>query len=202
VLNLLTKIVTAPFAALGALFGGGEELAYVDFPAGSAQLGPGETEKLTKLATALVERPQLKLNVPLTTVGTEDGDAMAKAALAAKLPPDLPTDTTDEAAAKKRMKALEAAYRAQLGIPPVYPPVPEGEKPDIPANIAWLEDGLLAALRPDTEALDELAHQRARAVQDALLANTALSPERVFITNEKGGSRNESGSVRMEMKLE
>jgi len=68
ILGLLTKIVTAPFAALGALFGGGEELAFVDFPAGSAVLPPEQVEKLNKLAKALIERPQLKLSVPLTVV--------------------------------------------------------------------------------------------------------------------------------------
>ena len=50
-LGLLTKIVTAPFAALGALFGGGDELAYVDFQAGSAELPANQIEQLNKLAS-------------------------------------------------------------------------------------------------------------------------------------------------------
>ena len=49
-LGLLTKIVTAPFAALGALFGGGDELAYVDFQPGSAELQANQIEQLSKLA--------------------------------------------------------------------------------------------------------------------------------------------------------
>lgn len=57
-------------------------------------------------------------------------------------------------------------------------------------------------MRPDAEALDALARQRARAVQDALLANTGLNAERVFITNERGGAKTDAGLVRMEMKLE
>src|ERR1700676_1850811 len=52
--GLLTKIVTAPFALLGSLFGSGEELAYVDFDAGSAVLSPDQQEKITKLSQALV----------------------------------------------------------------------------------------------------------------------------------------------------
>ncbi len=59
-LNLLTKIVTAPFAALGALFGGGEEMQFVDFDAGSAQLPAAQAENLNKLAKALVERPAVE----------------------------------------------------------------------------------------------------------------------------------------------
>jgi hypothetical protein len=202
ILGLLTKVATAPFAALGVLFGGGDELAYVDFPAGSAELAASETEKLTKLANALVERPQLKLNVPLTAVGADDGTALARAALTAKLPPDVPTDTTDEASAGKRLKTLEAAYRTQLKAAPEYPAPPEGQEQTPAAQIGWLEEALLAELRPDAAALDELARRRARAVQEALLTNTGLNPERVFITNELSGSGNQSGAVRMEMKLE
>jgi hypothetical protein len=203
ILGLLTKIVTAPFAALGALFGGGDELAYVDFPPGAAQLGPAETEKLSKLAQALVERPQLRLNVPLTAIGTEDADALARKALTEKLPPELADAAADPANEPRRRKALEAAYREQLKAAPEYPPdVLERAKAEPAAQSVWLEEALLAHLRPDDAGLDALARERARAVQDALLANAALNPERVFITNERSGAASESGLVRMEMKLE
>src|SRR6185369_5429382 len=43
-LGLLTKIATAPFALLGSLFGGGDEMAYVDFQAGSAELPAAQIE--------------------------------------------------------------------------------------------------------------------------------------------------------------
>ena len=38
--NLLVKVATAPFAALGRLFGGshGEDMKYIDFAPGSADL--------------------------------------------------------------------------------------------------------------------------------------------------------------------
>ncbi len=57
-------------------------------------------------------------------------------------------------------------------------------------------------MQPDDAALTALAQQRARAVQDALLANTELNPERVFITAERSEGKTESNLVRMEMKLE
>ena len=80
-LGLLTKIVTAPFAALGALFGGGEELAYVDFQPGSAELPANQIEQLDKLAQALAERPQLRLDVPVTLLAAQDSKAIAAANL-------------------------------------------------------------------------------------------------------------------------
>lgn len=62
--NVLGKIVTAPFRALGALFGGGDEkLESIAFEAGTRRLTPPEREKLVKLAAALNKRPALALAV-------------------------------------------------------------------------------------------------------------------------------------------
>ncbi|MBI5107617.1 MAG: DUF748 domain-containing protein [Rhodocyclales bacterium] len=62
--NVLTKIVTAPFRALGALFGGGDEkLESIAFEAGTRRLTPPEREKLVKLASALNKRPALALSI-------------------------------------------------------------------------------------------------------------------------------------------
>ncbi len=62
--NVLSKIVTAPFRALGALFGGGDEkLDSIAFEAGARRLMPPEREKLVKLAGALNKRPALALTL-------------------------------------------------------------------------------------------------------------------------------------------
>ena len=64
IVNVLSKIATAPFRALGALLGGnGEAFESVIFEPGEARLLPPEREKLAKLAKALQQRPQLKLAV-------------------------------------------------------------------------------------------------------------------------------------------
>jgi hypothetical protein len=64
IVNLLTKIVTSPFAALSAVFGGrGEEISYQDFVAGSAELQAAGKEKLDALVKGLFERPGLQLEV-------------------------------------------------------------------------------------------------------------------------------------------
>lgn len=204
VLNLLTKIVTAPFAALGALFGGGEDLAFVDFEAGQAVLPASQTEKLNNLAKALVERPQLKLNVPLTVVTTQDSEAMARAALTEKLGPNAAAEPPkDDAAKRQRIAVLEKVYKEVAKSAPTYPPETQTEKgTDLDARLKFLEQSLLDRMRPDDAALTALAQQRARAVQDTLLANTELNPERVFITAERSEGKSESHLVRMELKLE
>jgi len=53
IVNLLTKVATAPFALLGALFGAGEELSYIEFDYGSADLSEQNMKKIETLAKAL-----------------------------------------------------------------------------------------------------------------------------------------------------
>ncbi|MFN4148083.1 MAG: DUF748 domain-containing protein, partial [Rhodocyclaceae bacterium] len=72
--NVITKIVTAPFRALGALFGSGEPLDDIAFEPGAVELTPPEREKAMKLAQALAKRPKLML----TLTGLHaDADRMA-----------------------------------------------------------------------------------------------------------------------------
>jgi hypothetical protein len=62
--NLLSKIVTAPFRALGALFGGkSENLDAILFEPGRTELTPPEQEKLQHVAEMLGKRKQLRLIV-------------------------------------------------------------------------------------------------------------------------------------------
>ncbi len=63
IVNVVTKIVTAPFRALGALFGGSEKFESISFEAGVPQLTPPEREKLVRLAGALAKRPGLSISV-------------------------------------------------------------------------------------------------------------------------------------------
>jgi len=75
--TLLTKIVTAPFRALGSLLGiSGEKLEAIDFDAGSDKLLPPEREKLKQVAQLLVKRPQLNLSVPGPYSEVADGAAL------------------------------------------------------------------------------------------------------------------------------
>ena len=64
--GLLSGIVTAPFKALGGLFGAGSDskLDSIDFEPGSAVLAPPEREKLAAVARAMNERTTLTLVVP------------------------------------------------------------------------------------------------------------------------------------------
>jgi outer membrane protein OmpA-like peptidoglycan-associated protein len=61
--NVFSKIASAPFRALGALFGSKDKFDNIVFDAGSAHLTPPEREKLLRLAEALAKRPALYISV-------------------------------------------------------------------------------------------------------------------------------------------
>ncbi|HVM61371.1 MAG TPA: DUF748 domain-containing protein [Verrucomicrobiae bacterium] len=77
-MNIITKAITKPFAMLGSLVGGGEDLDHINFEVGKADFAEGEVSKLDSLATALYERPQLKLGIAGSIDPVKDREALAK----------------------------------------------------------------------------------------------------------------------------
>ncbi len=193
--SLFTKAATAPFALLGAVVGGGEQLAYVEFAPGRAVLTPAAQAKLAALAKALVERPGLKLDAAGRAVPDVDGDGLRRAKLdhALRL-----RKQKDLAAAGKSAPALEdlaidAADYAKY-LKDVYRDTSLPNKPrnfigiakDIPA--AQMETLLLASYRVDENALRELANRRAQVVKDWLVSKGHIPAERVFIAAPRLGA--------------
>jgi hypothetical protein len=77
--NVITKIVTSPFAALGSLFGGkGEEVSFQEFAAGMAELQPASVEKLDAVVKGLYERPGLQLEIEGSVDASADRDALRR----------------------------------------------------------------------------------------------------------------------------
>jgi hypothetical protein len=80
--NILVKVATSPFSLLGALFGGGgEELGWQDFTAGSAVLTADDTKKLDSLVKGLYARPALGLEISGGVDPDSDREGLQRAAL-------------------------------------------------------------------------------------------------------------------------
>lgn len=200
--NLLTKAVTAPFSALASLIGGGDELAYVDFAAGTPELSAAESDKLSKLSAALVERPQVKLDIPLALVDEADLKAMTRNELERRLPPAAEGLSAEDAAAS-RLLAMEKLYGQLAKGMPRYPDSGNADALSrAQARMAFLQPYLEQRLAPTTGQLEQLARDRAQSVQKALLSRPDLAPERVFLTARRAAQLADNGAVRMELKLE
>jgi hypothetical protein len=192
-MNILEKLVTAPFAMLGALFSAGPDLQFVDFQPGSAALDAAASGRLKSIAKALTERPQLRLDVPIAVVAEIDRPALAEVKFQSQLQA---AQKGKAGAAPSRLSLLRALYVSNVGGEPKYP---DGVKTD-----AQRADFLEGEVRKhiavtDTELLD-LGQQRALVLQSALLTDTQLEPERVFLVqNDK--AKLEGSMVRLEMAL-
>jgi len=207
--SLIGKIVTAPFALLGNLFGGGEDLSYIDFAPGSTGLTDAARAKLETLRTALVERPGLSLDVPSPVA--PDADRAALTAIAWDRAVDeagQPAGSADESWQTDReeyLRRLRAMYRANTGAAPEIPTPPrpaEGEAPIDPVEFAigQLEPGLRESIGIPEETVAGLGEARAEAVRDVLLGDGVIDPARVFIiVGEPAGLTD--GSVRMQLSL-
>lgn len=223
--NILTKAVTAPFKALGALFKGAEEAQFVDFAPGQSALDATSAERLAALGKSLAPKPDLKLDVPLAADAEMDGRALAEArfqaeraeAIASVLGGKKRSRSEDAAAPppafeslepERQLEVLTALYSRLAGAPPVLPEPAatadeelsrrERKAQELQASIEWLNTETRARATPLPTDLDQLAQARAEAIQKALLTDTGLEPQRVFPTRNGKVAANE-GKVRLEL---
>jgi hypothetical protein len=211
--HILEKAVTAPFALLGSLFGGGPDLQFVDFQPGAAELDPGATEKARTMVKALDARPQLKIEIPIAVVNELDRPQLLEekfqaqiheiqAATARKKSPGPAVDfgQLDPAA---QVDLLTQLYTKNFGAEPKFPESIAAikAKPEIAAaKIEFLSRELHQRIAISDSDLTALGQQRAMNLQQALLTGTQLDPERVFlVANDK--AKNHDGRVRLEMSL-
>jgi hypothetical protein len=207
--NILEKAVTAPFALLGRLFSAGPDLQFIDFAPGSAAVDATAADHLKTIAKALGERPQLKLDLPIAYVASVDTPALAAARLdeqlqAAQKPKaggtPVPFTQLDPAT---QVALLRGLYVAAAGGEPKYPDAIAAIKVKAEADAArrdYLRGELLSRTGISTDDLTKLGQQRAQALQAALLSDTGLDPERVFLV-ESDRAKLEGERVRLEMSL-
>jgi hypothetical protein len=219
--NILSKAVTAPFRALGALFKGAEEAQFIDFQPGLATLDPVAAERLNALGKSLAPKTDLRIEVPIGVDATLDGAALAEAsyqrALATAMSTTLrgkkkaddaaPLPAFDALPEDKREDVLVTLYTQLSGAKPELPEAPEraddvsrkeAKAQAAQARLAWLEkECRTRAVAADSE-MQKLGQQRAEAIQSALLTDTGLAPERVFLAAEGKVAPNEQ-QVRFEL---
>lgn len=186
VLNLLFKAVTSPFALIGGLFGGGEDLNALAMAPGSSALTPALEQKIDTMAKALADRPRLRVEVAGTASPGSDPPALTalrlKRAVNAvrflELEKDgqAPASVDDVALTPAEYPDyLRRAYKAAPFEKPDEVDGLEGEE-----AVAAMERLLAESLAATDADAAELARARALAVKDALLAR-GVEPGRVFL---------------------
>jgi uncharacterized protein involved in outer membrane biogenesis len=189
--NLIAKAATSPFALLGAVFGGGEELSYIEFDHGSTIITEPNMKKLDTISKALQERPSLKMDIEGHVDMERDGEGLKQLLFNRKV---------------KNQKLSEMVKKGQPAVPvnevKIEPPEYEKylkmaykeEKFPKPKNILGMaknipvpemEKLMLTHIEIKESDLRTLASQRAMKVKDAILKAGQVEPERVFILEPK-----------------
>jgi uncharacterized protein involved in outer membrane biogenesis len=190
--NLIAKAVTSPFALLGAAFGGGEEMQYVEFDSGRATIPEAGVKKIDTLVTALSEKPGLKLEIAGYVSPDEDREGLKQWLMQRKVKAQKLTDLAKQGKAavpvddvsvapEEYEKYLTLAYRAE--------PFPKprnfiGMVKSLP--VPEMEKLMLTNIEVGEEELRQLAAQRANTVKETILKSGKIEAERLFIVEPKG----------------
>jgi hypothetical protein len=189
--NLLVKAATSPFALLGALFGGGEELSYLEFDYGRANLAEPNLKKIDTVVKALDDRPALKLDIQGYVDVERDTEGLKNYLFQRKVRAQKLKELIKkgaEAAPVDDIKVEPNEYEKYLRL--AY----DAEKFPKPRNIVGLaktlpvpemEKLMLTNTIVKEEELRTLANQRASNVKDAILKSGKISSDRVFLVETK-----------------
>jgi uncharacterized protein involved in outer membrane biogenesis len=201
IVNLFVKAVSSPFALLGSMFGGGEELSHLAFAPGRATLDEAGVKKLETLTKALSERTALKLEIAglvdpavdregLKRVAIERAMQREKFADLQKKGSDVDSPDAVRVSAAEYKTYLTRAYKAAKF------PKPRnvvGMQKDLP--LEEMEKLMLANLPASDEDLRGLARQRAELVQVWLIEQGKLAPARIFLVQSKAGTSDQAAAL-------
>jgi hypothetical protein len=207
IVNLFVKAVTSPFALLGSMFGGGEELSSVDFVAGYASLDAAAVKRLESLAKALVERESLKIEITGRADPELDREGVKRAALeravkAEKLKEQMKKGTEGVSVDAVEVSAAEyPAYLKQAYREAKFPKPRNlvGMQKDLP--VEEMEKLMLANTKASEDDVRDLALRRAETVQSWLLEQGKVPAARVFLLPPKVGPDDKAKATRADFSL-
>jgi uncharacterized protein involved in outer membrane biogenesis len=191
IVNILTKVATAPFALLGSLFGGGEELSYIEFDQGSTNLSEPNMKKIETLVKALKAKPALKLDV----VGGVDLERDREGLIQYQFQKKLKTQKLNELVRKgEKVESVDEITIEKQEYDRYLKRAYSAEKFPKPRNIVGMEKGLpneemeklmMTHIVVKEDDLRLLAMKRAETVSEALRGKGEFESGRVFVLEPK-----------------
>ncbi|XXF09725.1 DUF748 domain-containing protein [Pseudomonas sp. D2-3] len=203
--NLVLRTAQAPFKFIGGLVSGGSEmdLSTVLFTQGSAELDGQARKALDTLASALQERPALRLEIEGAAAQSSDGPPLAERRLEREYQDylyrimqrrgDQVPASAEELVVPEDEKAplLEGIYRARLK---QQPPADWAKLSD-EERTAKLHAAVLASWSDSRGLQRQLAQARAAAIKAYLVDNGKLADERIYLLDVNLGQAEPDGRV-------
>jgi hypothetical protein len=207
VINIITRAVTAPFALLGSVFssGGGpsgEELSYIEFDTGRADLSQTAQNKIETLAKAMNNRPALRLELSGRADPASDLEGLKRVSIERKVKAQKLKELSGKGEAPKSVddvrlesseypQYLREAYR-QESFP--KPRNAVGLVRDLP--VVEMEKLMMQHATAGDEELRQLANQRAQTVRDALVSVGQISADRLSVVTAKPLTSEEKANLK------
>src|SRR3990167_1474116 len=210
--NLILRAAQAPFKFIGGLVSGGAEidLSTVHFNPGSSELDSSAKAALDLLASALKERPALRLEVEGISAQSSDGPLLAEQRLQREYQNTyykilqrrgdaVPAEAKQlEVPEDERGPLLEGIYRARLK----QQPPAEWTELDEEQRAANLRDAVLHYWGKSQLLQRQLAQARASSIKDYLVERGALADERIYMLDVGLGQAQADGRVATQLHLD
>ena len=188
--NLVVKAAKSPFKFLGGLVGRDQaDLSQILFPPGSSELDSAARSNLDTLASALKERPVLRLEIEGMSAPAVDGPLLAEQWLEREYQQTwykvlqrrgdtVPADPAMlEISEDEKAAMLEGIYRSRLQ----QQPPTEWQSLDEDTRTRQLRQAIVSSRESSTALLRRLSRARAASIKDYLVDNTGLAADRVFL---------------------
>ncbi len=207
IVNLFVKAVTSPFALLGSMFGGGEELSNLDFAPGRSSFDDPAMKKLESLAKALRDRDSLKLEITGRADPELDKEGLRRVAMERAMrvekQKDLMRKSKDVGSADS-LEISDAEYPVYLlkAYKEAKFPKPRnlvGMQKELP--IDEMEKLMLTNLPATAEDVRALANSRAEQVQSWLVEQGKVPLARIFLLPPKLEVDGKGKSTRVDFSL-
>ncbi len=188
--NLVVRAAKSPFKFLGGLVGREQaDLSQVLFSPGSSELDSAARNKLDTLASALRERPVLRLEIEGMSAPAVDGRLLAEQWLEREFQQTwykvlqrrgdtVPADPAAlEIGEEEKTAMLEGIYRSRLQ----QQPPAEWQSLDDDTRTEQLRQAILESRSSSTALLRRLSRERAASIKDYLVDQAGLAAARVYL---------------------
>lgn len=191
--NVISKVIASPFNAISSLLDSEADISKVTFSAGETHLGKQQKENLDALASALLQRPALTLEIKGTAFSNQDWPPLQSEALTLQLT-QLKVDKINKDSKQKvlleHVKLSEDEYKEYLATLFIqkFPELaersifgnPKLKNPELGEFYAVAQDKLSKLIPPSPQRLHKLAKTRAREIAK-YLTTKEVEISRIFL---------------------
>jgi hypothetical protein len=205
--NVLVKAATSPFAVLGAMFGGGEDINVVHFAPGRARLDDEAEKRMSKLGKALYERPELKVDVLGRADTAKDRAALEERRFQQLLREQKYLDLSKKEQAETTIDAMRIMpeehqvylWKAYKAAPMEKPRNALGLTKKLPPE--EIEERLRASVAVGEDDVRQLAAARAKTVLSFLQEAGPVAPDRLFLQHPELGTGQGDAFIKAEVRM-